>query len=111
MRGSDPRPHLELGRRPGAGRRELRRWRNYGGGGGAGVQEEAARGCELAEELGGAPRPYLWAAKAVEGGESGATAGEAALSGVNGVGAARFTPVMRRHGAERHWRGVNGEWW
>jgi len=42
-------------------------WRNYGDGGGAGVQEEAARGCELAEELGGAPRPYLWAAKAVEG--------------------------------------------
>ena len=30
---------------------------------------------------------------------------------INGVGAARFTPVMRRYGAERHWRGVNGEWW
>ena len=72
-------------------------WRNYGDGGGAGVQEEAARGCELTEELEGAPRPYLWAAKAVEGGESGATAGEAALSGVNGVGAARLCA------------GVNGE--
>jgi hypothetical protein len=48
-------------------------------------------------------RPYLWAAKAVEGGESGATAGEAALGGVNGVGAARLCAGVNGGGRVRRW--------